>query len=185
MKKKIIKYGLLILFSLGFLYQLIPIGDYSSGLLNVFGFLLFLFLLVILIITFLIIDIRKTKKVDTFFTMISVSTITLLLYFFTTGNYIFWKNKVYEYSLLNESKIIKLRLYDNNSFSLTLFGADYSDTYQGNYKIDNNVLYIERKDVKELSNNLITNEYKIIDNFKKELIPVEIEFQKLKLSEDK
>lgn len=167
MKKKLLQDSLIVLLGLIPLYILLPIGDYHSG--TVIG-LYSLFFETIFVITCLVVIIAHAVKKN--FALKILMTLIILtssyIFILYQENNKFWTTKKLE-AVTGESHVIaKLILYDNKTFTVSILDVENSFNYQGNYKINNDTLYLMRKDLKELTNNNITNKYFIRDE---QLIP--------------
>lgn len=168
------------------LYKFLPIGDFSSGLFDIFSLCLFALLFVIYLIVISIIDLRKGKKFDFIPLILSILFIFLMFRIFGSGNPKFWTKKILT-AEINEPKIhygAVLRLYKNNSFATVIFSADYSNTYQGCYEIINNTLTLKRKDLIEITDSIFYNKYKIERNDSL-LIPLNSKFSSIQIIDDK
>ena len=167
MKRRAVKYGILIFFGLIVLYQYIPIGDYCSGLLNFLNFLFYGGLLVLAFLIISIIDLvkylRKKQKFD-FTPLILIVLFGIAWSFlYQHENEKFWTAKVLEGYLTIDGtpRSGNLTLYKNGSFGATLYSADYDCTFQGDYSIENGKLILQRGDLSSLTNDVFTTEYLI------------------------
>lgn len=186
MTYRYIKYGLLTALFIVTLYQVIPFGDYCSGLVQVITFILFggLFLLSFLIFTF--VDLYRLKKAQKKFDFIHL----LFLGFFLLINYIslvsdgqkFWTDKICTGQVQGQGDLhaSQIRLYSNNTFSVTISYVNWSCTYQGSYEIKNDILVLKRKEIPKLTDSVFNDTYKI--DFKDSLlIPINKRFEKIEI----
>jgi len=167
MKKHLLKYGILSFFGIAMIYQFIPIGDYCQGLVNGLNFLFFggLFIL-----TFLIISIRDIVKHFKKKQKFDFIPLFLALLFGVSCHIImglenkkFWTKKtlIGTIEIVGSPKSGSLKLFKNGTFGATYHYADFSCTYQGNYKIKNDTLLLNRKDLDELTEGIFTTRYSI------------------------
>ena len=80
------------------------------------------------------------------------------------------------------SKSGTLVLFKNGTFGASHHHADYSCTYQGNYKIIDNQLFLKRTDLTELTDKVFTTEY-LINRKDSILQPMKNGFMKIEISE--
>lgn len=181
---KTAKYCILIIFSILTLYQIFPFGDYCSGLVQLILMVIFggLFLLSFLIFT--VIDIirfkRRRKKFDYIPAFILVFFLFISYIFLTSENEKFWTKLALTGQIdVGDLRSAKIKLYQNNTFSVRVSYVDFSCIYQGKYKVENDTLTLLRKDLPELTNNLFTTkyEYSYQDHL---LVPVDTTFEKIK-----
>lgn len=167
MIKNLTKYGIISFIGFILIYQLIPFGDYCTGLLN---FLNSLALLGILIITLFILTVRnliRIKKQSGRFDFIPL----IIALFFGTIWYVmldvpdkkFWTEKslIGFVQIEGSVKSGTLELFKNGSFGASYHHADFSCTYQGDYEIIDNLLVLNRSDLSELTEKVFTTEYLI------------------------
>ena len=163
------------------LKPIIPIGDYCGGLLTILNFFFFggLLILAFLIITILdVIRNRKTKSKFDFIPLILTLVIGISFYLIQDQTESkFWTERILSGWIEIEStpRSGELRLYKNGTFSATLYSADNSCTFQGDYQLNNNKLNLERKDLSELTSKVFTTEY-IINEKNKTLNPTDKNF---------
>jgi hypothetical protein len=168
LKKKLIKYGILIVLGYLILKPMIPIGDYCGGLLTVLNFFLFGGLLVLAFLTITITDVvrnRKTKEKFDFIPLILILIIGVSCFLILEQKETkFWTERTLtgQTEILSTPKSGQLRLYKNGTFAATLFSADYSCTFQGKYELNHNLLELKRTDLSELTEKVFTTEY-IVD----------------------
>ena len=180
-RRKLIKYGILIVLGYLILKPIIPIGDYCGGLLTVLNFLFFGAVLVLSFLVITILDIIRNKKTKQKFDFIPlIITLFIGISFYLIQDQEenkFWTERTLTGWILVESspKSGELRLYKNGTFSVTLFNADYSCTFQGEYVLNNDKIKLERKELTELTDSVFTTEY-IINEKNKTLNPTDKNF---------
>lgn len=165
LKRKLIRYGILIALGYFILKPMIPIGDYCGGLLTVLNFFFFGGLLVLALLIITIIDVIRNKKTKEKFDFIPlVLTLTIGISYFLIlhqDESKFWTERKLTGWIAVEStpKSGLLRLYKNGTFAATLHNADYSCTFQGDYEMNNNRLKLNRLDLSEVTQKVFTTEY--------------------------
>lgn len=187
MSKELIKYLCLLIPGLLALYIWLPIGDYSSGIAHGLGFVFFELLFLLIFIIIIVTQIVRAKKIKFDYTPVIIFLIQgLLVYFsFTMEGRKFWTWQILAAETENEvslPKIGRLTLYKNKSFSATRVQTDYSNTYQGNYTISNDTLYLHRKDLPKITEGLFTTIY-LINQKDKTITPPEGNFLNLRIVE--
>lgn len=149
------------------IYQFIPIGDYCHGLVN--GFI-FLFFGAIFILTFLIITIRdiikhfkKKQKFDFIPLFLALLLGVSCHIIMGMENKKFWTKKILfgNIEMDGTPRSGTLKLYKNGSFGATHHYVDFSCTFQGYYEIKKDTLYLNRKDLGQLTEGLFTTTYSI------------------------
>lgn len=169
MKKRIIRYSVLIFLGVFLLLQIIPVGDYCGGLMNFLISTLIIIFIIIFTTIISIIDAYRYIKIKSKFDFIPliITFSFLIIYFFVLQ---FETDKFWTSEKLNGvtfSKAAKsgtLKLYTNGSFAAKYNQADFSCTYQGDYRISNDTLYLERKELESLTENIFTTKYSINKN---------------------
>lgn len=166
--KNIVKYGIITGIGILLIYQFLPIGDYCTGLGNYLNalFLIGLLILILFLLTFRNL-LRIKKKTFDFIPL-------LLTLFFGIMWYIllqqtdkkFWTKKslVAVLEIEGTPKSGTLQLFKNGSFAASYHHADYSCTFQGDYKIKGNKLELKRPELAKLTENVFTSEYTINRN---------------------
>ncbi|TGV00452.1 hypothetical protein [Flavivirga rizhaonensis] len=188
MRKRIFKYGILVLIGGFLLYRFLPIGDYCGGFVALANYVLFGGLLILSFLIITIIDLiklwKKKQKFD-FIPLLIVLSIGILFYFQNgLENEKFWTEKTLSGRIEIEStpKSGLLRLYENGTFGATLYSADYSCTFQGKYELTDNVLNLKRKDLAELTEDVFTTAY-IIEKKNKSIKPIDNKFGAIEIIE--
>ena len=180
-RRKLIKYGILVVLGYLTLKPIIPIGDYCGGLLTILNFFFFGGLLILAFLIITILDVIRNKKTKSKFDFIPlILTLVIGISFYLIQDQEeskFWTKKVLSGRIEVKStpRSGELRLYKNGTFSTTLYSADYSCTFQGNYKLNDNRLILERKDLSELTSKVFTTEY-FINEKSKTLNPIDKNF---------
>ena len=187
--KKHIPYIIPLFLGIGLIFQIIPFGDYSEGLLTGLFIVFFGGLLIIYFVTYAIYQIwRKNKKKKTphFFPLI-ISALFLIIFYSLTQveEKKFWTSKflianIYKKSSTKTPKEANLTLYRNGSFAVSLIYADYSSTYQGRFEIKRDTLKLKRKNLPDLTNSLICSKY-LIDKTQNKIIPLINHFDDLEI----
>jgi len=164
-RRKLIKYGILVVLGYLTLKPIIPIGDYCGGLLTILNFFFFGGLLILAFLIITILDVIRNKKTKSKFDFIPlILTLVIGISFYLIQDQTenkFWTERTLTGWIEIEStpRSGELRLYKNGTFSTTLFSADYSCTFQGDYELENSKLKLKRKDLSELTNKVFTTEY--------------------------
>jgi len=182
----LIKYGILTILGIGLLYQIIPIGDYCSGLLGFLNLIVFGGLLIFTFIIISIIDLirvfRKKQKFD--FIPLILTLIFCISYYLVLEleNKKFWTKSTLIGFVIKEGtpRSGTLKLYKNKSFGATLHSADFSCTFQGEYEITEDTLYLKRNGISELTEQMFTTKY-IINKKDSVLFPLERDFLKIEI----
>lgn len=167
------------------LYQILPIGDYCSGLVQALLMILFCGLSILSFIIFTIIDITRLirKKIKFDFTPLIILTSFFLVFFIFINSESdkFWTKTVLTGQIdEGDLRAAHIQLYSNNTFSASISYVDWSCTYQGDYKINNDTLFLKRDDLSELTNNVFDTKYKFSDQDSL-LIPVDKKFKMVKI----
>ena len=176
MKLKGLKYIALIVFGFLFIKDYFPFGDYCSGLLSAFKFILFggLFLLLFLILSIsnIIQVIKKRVKFDYILLLIFLFFVITESLLMKLDHRKFWIKSVWEgnISFDHRPKSGVLYLYKNNTFEATHNYADFSCTYDGKYEINQDTLLLLRSTIILDTDSLFTNKYKF-NKHKNKLIP--------------
>ncbi|KOS05072.1 hypothetical protein AM493_02750 [Flavobacterium akiainvivens] len=179
MYKKAATYFFLVLFAALALANLIPIGDYSSGMANGLLMLLFSALFIVSFLIVIVINIYKKTRFD----WIPVGIFGVFALFFTltiqSEGGKFWTSVVLEANTDNQHNPHdgRLVLYENHSFTGTEVFTDFSMSYSGNYRINNDTLYLDREDLPEKTGGLLTTKYYI--DSKNRLIPADTLYKPL------
>ena len=180
---RIIKYGLLIVLIILTLSYEFPTGDYVSGLGRAICIILFLGLLILSFIIFTIIDFIRFMKKKSRFDFIPVTIIIIFFIAFlnlsNSENDKFWTKTVLT-AQTDDGTEAQLKLYGNNTFLVKIPHSDCSFHYQGDYKIHNDTLILERKDLPELTSKLVGTRYKV-SKHDSMLIPFDNEYKKFKI----
>jgi hypothetical protein len=165
MTYKITKYGLLITLALLTLYQILPIGDYCSGIVQALLMFIFGGILILSFIIFTVIDasrlIRKKIKYD--FIPLIIITLFFSVFFIFINSEIdkFWTKTTLTGQIdEGDLRAAQIQLYSNNTFAVRISYIDWSCTYQGDYKISNDTLFLMRDDLMKLTNNVFDSKYK-------------------------
>ncbi len=165
MTYRINKYGLLITLALLTLYQIMPIGDYCSGLVQALLMMIFGGLLILSFIVFTIIDITRLirKKIKFDFAPLIIITlfVSVFFIFINSENDKFWTKTTLTGQIdEGDLRAAQIQLYSNNTFAIRISYIDWNCTYQGDYKINNDTLFLKRDDLTELTNNEFDSKYK-------------------------
>ncbi|KGO91268.1 hypothetical protein [Flavobacterium subsaxonicum] len=163
-KKKLIKYGTLFLIGTLLLYNILPMGDYGRGMGSGLALVLFGS---ILILAFIIVALRfgialyRGQKDYDFIPLLIIACYLLIAWIaLAADGHKFWTNKVLGANIENQhTSGGSLTLYKNNSFAATRLYADFSETFQGNYTIVNDTLYLERDNLSKITDSLFTTQY--------------------------
>ena len=180
-KRKLIKYGIIIVLGFLVLKPIIPIGDYCGGLLTILNFFFFGGLLILAFLIITILDVIRNKKTKSKFDFIPlILTLVIGISFYLIQDQEeskFWTKKILSGRIEVEStpRSGELRLYKNGTFSTTLYSADYSCTFQGDYELNDDRLKLKREDLSELTSKVFTTEY-IINEKNKTLNPIDKNF---------
>ncbi|TQD34037.1 hypothetical protein [Haloflavibacter putidus] len=186
MKKNITKYGILSFFGIAMIYQFIPIGDYCSGLLSGLNFLFFagLLILTFFIVTIInLIKIYKKKQKFDLFPLILILSFGIIGYIIMSlENKKFWTTVKLSGIIQVEGRSPSgtLKLYKNGTFGATYHSIEYSCTFQGEYKLKNNKLQLERKDILIETDSIFTNQY-VLNTVKESLTPINKSFKTIKI----
>lgn len=187
-KKKLIKYGILIVLGYFILKPMIPIGDYCGGLLTVLNFFLFGGLLVLAFLIITIVDVVRSIKTKEKFDFIPL-VLTLIIgfsYFLILEQKEpkFWTERTLNgrTEIFSTPRSGQLNLYKNGTFAATLYSADYSCTFQGKYELNDNRLELKRTDLSEVTEKVFTTEY-IIDEQTKTLNPTDKSYSIIEIRE--
>ena len=187
LRKPIVKYGILSLIGIYLILQFLPIGDYCSCIGN---FLSSLFLIGLLIIIVFILAIRNLirikKKKEKFDFIPLIITLFFGIMWCLLVDMIdkkFWTEKslVAFVEMEGTPNSGTLVLFENGSFGASYHRADYSCTYQGNYKIIDNQLTLNRTNLSELTHKVFTTEY-LINRKDSILKPMKDGFREIKIS---
>lgn len=162
--KKNILYGILIILGVFLIIQIIPIVDYCGGLMNFLISIVILVLIMLIVLITSIIEIYRYIKIKTKFDFIPIiiSFSILVIYYFImeTESDKFWTSeKLYGVTFSKAAKSGTLKLYDNGSFAAKCNQADFSCTFQGDYRISNDTLYFDRNELETLTENIFTIRY--------------------------
>lgn len=186
--RRIIKYLVLLFCGFMALKPILPIGDYSRGmatgmLMIFFGIVFILFYLIALVRN---ID-RLTNKLDQFDWPLSAIFCLFILLFLLINNADegkFWTSPILKSEITNSdipSHGGVIILYKNGTFSAIRSYVDFSETYQGNYYIKNNKLYLERPELPDLTEKIISTKYEI-DSLRMKLTPCQKGYNTLDIS---
>lgn len=152
-------------------------GDYSRGMLTGMSMVLFgsVFILVYLIALVRNIDrfANKLERFDWPFSAIFCLFILLFLLINNADEGKFWTSPILKSEITDNdipSHGGKIILYGNNSFTAIRSYVDFSEAYQGNYRLAHDTLYLERAELPELTENIIYTTY-TIDSIEMKLIP--------------
>jgi hypothetical protein len=164
--KKNILYGILIVLGVFLLIQIIPIGDYCGGLMNFLISIVILVLIMLIVLITSIIEIYRYIKNKTKFDfipiIISFSILIIFYLIMETESDKFWTSeKLNGITISTAAKSGTLKLYNNGSFAAKYNQADFSCTYQGDYRISNDTLYLDRNELESLTENIFTTKYSI------------------------
>jgi hypothetical protein len=149
--------------------------------------LVFLGLLIIIVSVLSIRNLIRIRKNKTKFDFIPL---TLAIFFGFMWYFLvchsakkFWTKEVVVGVVEIEStpKSGTLILFENGSFGAVFHHADYSCTYQGNYKINDNRLILERNDLAELTDKIFTDEY-LVNRSDSILKPLKEGFNEIRIS---
>jgi len=184
----VIKYSVLLTLGVLILWIIIPFGDYTAGLLTA----LFTILLVAIFMFFFfiitignVIKVYKIKQKFDFIPLYITAIFSIFIVFiFTSDNKKFWTTVVITSEIADpNSNGGSLTLYKNNSFKVVQLYTDYSETYQGNYTIKNDTLFLDRKNLSAITDSLFTITYiwKVNDST---LIPLNKKFSTLKVQKE-
>jgi hypothetical protein len=184
MAYRIIKYVLLAGFFLFTMYQIIPFGDYCSGIVEVLLFIVFGGLFVVSFIIFLAIDIFRTFRKKSRFDFIPI---ILMIIFIGTNLLIygnesprFWKKVQLKGVIEKEfGERGELILYTDGTFDAKCRFIELSCTYTGEYTINDNVLTLIRKNIEELTDSTFTTKY-LIESVDSLNMTSEVQFKELK-----
>lgn len=185
MNKALIKHLCFLIPGLLALYILLPIGDYSFGMAHAFGFVFFELLFLLVFIVIIVKQIAKVKKVKFDYIPIGIFLLQslLLCLSFTSKDRKFWTVPIITAEIDSENiHGGSLTLYKNNSFNATQGFADFTHSYQGNYIISNDTLYLEREDLPQITEGLFTTIY-LINQKDKTITPPEGNFLNLRIVE--
>lgn len=167
------------------LYQILPIGDYCSGLVQALLMIIFGGLLILSFIVFTIVDVVRLirKKIRFDFLPLIIITVFFSVFFIFINSETdkFWtKTTLTGQTDEGDLRAAQIQLYSNNSFSVRISYVDWSCTYQGDYKINNDTLFLKRDDLTELTNNVFDTKYKFSyqDSL---LIPIDKKCKKIKI----
>lgn len=130
-----------------------------------------------------VIQIKKGKGKFDYVPLILTLVIGISFYLIQDQNESkFWTERILSGRIEIEStpKSGELRLYKNGTFSTTLYSADYSCTFQGDYELENNKLKLDRKDLSELTSKVFTTEY-TLNKKNKTLNPTDKNFGIIKI----
>ena len=162
MKSKLLKRGLVILLGIIPIYILLPIGDYRSGMASALSSLFFeaIFVLtsLIVIITYAI---KKKIAVTALITLFILTSFYIFLLNLEDDK--FWTTKKLEAFTYKGLIRANLRLYDNKTFTASVWGVENGYSFQGNFNISNDTLYLMREDLPKLTHDYITNTYILKD----------------------
>lgn len=185
MSKKIIKYSIISLIGIYLISQLLPIGDYCSGLGNFINTLFIAGVLVLIVFILAIINLIQIKKRRFDFVPLIIAFFFITISYFLTDMYDkkFWTKKslIGLIQIEGTPKSGTLELFTNGSFGASYHYADYSCTFQGDYEIIDNRLILKRTDLTELTDTVFTTEY-LINRKDSILKPMKDGFKKIEVS---
>ena len=166
MRYRLIKSGLLIALAILTLYQILPFGDYCSGLVQIILMLVFGGFLILTFLVFTVIDIVRLirKKVNfDFIPLIIMLLVGLTFYIFINADSDkFWtKTKLTGQIDVGDLRGAQMQLYDNNTFAVRISYVDWTCTYQGNFKIIGDTLILEKVELPELTDHVFNTKYKL------------------------
>ena len=146
------------------LYQIMPIGDYSSGLEKIFLLIILGGLLILSFIVFVIVDIVRFIKMKRKFDFVPLIIITLFLTVFLIFNNSktdkFWTKTILTGQIVEgDLRAAQIQLYRNNTFAIRISYVDWCFTYQGDYTIKKDTLFLNRDDINKLTNNEFDTKY--------------------------
>jgi hypothetical protein len=183
--RRALKYALLLCIGTFMLLNIVPMGDYGRGMAS--G-ILFIFLAGLLLLAYVITTIsnavgtyKKKYKFDFIPTLIIIFFVIITALQFTADGNKFWTTQILQASA-NNPKIsgCTLVLYKDNSFAVTELHSDFSKTYQGNYHIKQDTLYLDRQDLTMVSDGMFAAQY-FISKKDSTLYPVGKNFDNLKI----
>lgn len=116
-------------------------------------------------IVFTIVDVARLirKKIRFDFLPLIIITVFLSVFFILINSETdkFWtKTTLTGQTDEGDLRKAQIQLYSNNSFSVRISYVDWSCTYQGDYKINNDTLFLKRDDLTELTNSVFDTKYK-------------------------
>lgn len=152
---KVIKYGLLGLFSFGLVYHFWPQFDrYCTGMMDAFTVMFLGAGLFITFMLFTLYDIMRYFKDKVRYDFVPLIIITLAIslsaLLIEARNKNYWKETILHAELRHESFHQPwIELYDNSTFKISDRRPCYGCSYQGYYNIDNNILELKIENLAE------------------------------------
>jgi len=166
----------------------LPVGDYSSGIVHALWLVLLggIFLIVFLIaISESFYSLLKKKERFNFTPLVLLTVLSLVVYLSVfTDNNKFWTLKILEAEIQNSQAYGgSLTLYNNQSFAAAVRSAEYSKTFQSDYKMNGDTLYLEREDLIAVTDSLFTTSYLRVNDTL--FVPLAHGFDSLSIQEQK